>query len=344
MTVARAQIVDPELTPWYHCISRCVRRAFLCGPGFEHRKDWIERRLEKLADTFAVAVAGYAVMDNHLHVLVRLEPERVGDWSDREVVVRWGRLFPPRGADRKPLQLTKAWIAEKLANAEWVARARGRLADLGWFMKCLKEPLARLANREDDCRGAFWESRYKSIALLDEPSLVATCAYIDLNPVAAGVARLPEESTHTSLKTRVEHCRERGRLDELRQAHAGGAAAIDACRGLEEGLWLCPIDDRRERAACRAGLLPGFSLASYLQLIDWTSRLVRQGKASVGREVRSLLDRLGTSADRWESTLQRLFSRRRTTGVAFAFSREPLRAAAARRGQRHLANRSGCPA
>ena len=57
---------------------------------------------------------------------------------------------------------------------------------------------------------------------------------------------------------------------------------MNACRGLEEDLWLCPIEDRRERTACRAGLLPGFSLASYLQLVDWTSRLVRQGKARVG--------------------------------------------------------------
>ena len=68
------------------------------------------------------------------------------------------------------------------------------LQDLGWFMKALKEPLARMANREDDCKGTFWESRYKSIAILDEEALLATCAYIDLNPVAAGIAATTETS------------------------------------------------------------------------------------------------------------------------------------------------------
>ena len=66
MTVARSQLVDPEVTAYYHCISRCVRRAYLCGEGYEHRKDWIEKRLEELADIFAISVAGFSIMDNHL--------------------------------------------------------------------------------------------------------------------------------------------------------------------------------------------------------------------------------------------------------------------------------------
>ena len=92
---------------------------------------------------------------------------------------------------------------------------RERLANLGWFMKCLKEPLARLANKEDECTGAFWEGRYKSIAILDEESLVATAAYIDLNPVAAGLAATPEESEFTSLKARLEHCRANGTAEKF---------------------------------------------------------------------------------------------------------------------------------
>ena len=69
MTTARKNLVDPEVTRYYHCISRCVRQAFLCGKGFEDRKQWIEARLELLAKHFAISVAGFAVMDNHLHVL-----------------------------------------------------------------------------------------------------------------------------------------------------------------------------------------------------------------------------------------------------------------------------------
>ncbi len=70
MTTARGQLVDLAVTRYYHCISRCVRRAMLCGDGFEHRKQWIEDRLELLADCFSVSVCGFSVMDNHLHSLV----------------------------------------------------------------------------------------------------------------------------------------------------------------------------------------------------------------------------------------------------------------------------------
>ena len=74
MTMPRRQIVDVAVTRYYHCISRCVRRAFLCGEGVTHRKAWIEARLEVLAKHFAISVCGFAILDNHLHVLCRLDP------------------------------------------------------------------------------------------------------------------------------------------------------------------------------------------------------------------------------------------------------------------------------
>jgi REP element-mobilizing transposase RayT len=70
MTIARSQIVDVQTTRYYHCISKVVRGAFLMGDGYEHRKVWVEKRLELLANNYAVSVAGFAIMDNHLHVLV----------------------------------------------------------------------------------------------------------------------------------------------------------------------------------------------------------------------------------------------------------------------------------
>ena len=93
MTVARREIVDLDITRYYHCISRCVRRAFLCGEGYEHRKQWIEDRLELLAGQFAVAVCGYSVMDNHLHVLVRIDPGVAGGWSDEDGARKMRVLF-----------------------------------------------------------------------------------------------------------------------------------------------------------------------------------------------------------------------------------------------------------
>jgi len=75
MTIARAHLVDASVTRWYHSVTRCVLRAFLLGEGTLDRKSWIEHRLQELAQIFSVAVAGFAILDNHLHVLVRLDPD-----------------------------------------------------------------------------------------------------------------------------------------------------------------------------------------------------------------------------------------------------------------------------
>jgi len=304
----------------------------------------IEDRLQELANVFAIEVAGFAILDSHLHVLVKLEPETATEWSDENVVRRWGKLYPPRGKNRKPLRVTRAWVEQKLADKDLVDKWRSRLSNLGWFMKCLKEPLARLANKQDGCRGAFWQSRFKSIAILDIEALLATCVYIDLNPLAAGIARLPEESKHTSIRTRVQHCRAKGRLADLQAARLGSVAGVKQARGLETGLWLCPIEDRRAQGIKRAGMLEGFSLGSYLLLVDETSRLVRPGKAQVSNEVASMLTRLGTSRETWTETLTKMFSRADTFGVAFTFHRDKLTAMAAKRGCQRLANFNGCPA
>ena len=121
MTIARAHLVDPSVTRWYHCVTRCVRRAFLLGEGMHDRKSWIEHRLEELAEIFAVAVAGFAILDNHLHLLVRLDPEVARGWSDEDVVRRWGRLFPPRDKARQVAPVSDEWVQARLKDARWVA-------------------------------------------------------------------------------------------------------------------------------------------------------------------------------------------------------------------------------
>jgi len=353
MTTARCELVDVNVTRYYHCISRCVRRAFLCGEGFEHRRQWIEDRIEKLAGYFAVSVCGFAVMGNHLHLLVRLDPATADGWSDEEIARRWLAVYPPRTANMSKPKIAKMLVEEILKDEKLVAKYRRRLADLGWFMKALKEPLARMANKEDDCKGTFWESRYKSIAILDEEALLATCAYIDLNPVAAGIAATPEASRHTSIRQRVQHVKSKGELQVLKTAATGSVAGSRAAGRIEQDHWLCPLDDRRvfgnaevagkrgnsgKDIAAREGMLDGFSLGSYLLLVDYTSRLCRSGKARVSREVAGIFDRLGTSAELWSHRLTKLFARSRLMGSYFATDPTRLRELAEQRGRHHLNN------
>ncbi|MBC8870399.1 MAG: hypothetical protein H8E44_13335, partial [Planctomycetes bacterium] len=109
-------------------------------------------------------------------------------------------------------------------------------------------------------------------------------------------------------------------------------------------LWLCPVEDRRRQGSQREGMLEGFSLGSYLLLVDYTSRLCRQSKARVSREVASILDRLGTNATTWAERIQCLFSKTRLLGSYFTTDRARLRALAKNRGVHHLDNLASSPA
>jgi REP element-mobilizing transposase RayT len=209
MTAPRSQLVDPSTPGFYHCVSRCVRRAFLCGfdtlsgQDFEHRKHWIEDRLFELAGVFAVGVYAYAVMSNHLHVVVYLDPGASMAWSPEEVAERWLRLFPIRQrgeVDEAACRLRADVIAMDPVR---VALYRERLSSLSWFMRCLSEPIARRANQEDACTGRFWEGRFKCQALLDDAAVLACMAYVDLNPIRAGLAKSLTVSEHTSVKRRM---------------------------------------------------------------------------------------------------------------------------------------------
>jgi hypothetical protein len=241
------------------------------------------------------------------------------------------------------LPVSNEWVQGRLKDAVWVAKVRARLQSLGWFMKCLKEPLSRLVNGEEKTRGTFFEVRFKSVAILDEESLLATCAYIDLNPVAAGIAAVPEASEHTSVKQRVDHVKARGRTADLKAARQGSVAGSMAAEGLEESHWLCPIEDRRRLDSSREGMLEGFSLGDYLLLVDYTWRLFREGKATISRQVAEVLDRLGTSAESSQVRLEKL-SKGHLFGRFFAASRKKLREVAEQLELRRVDNLSGCPA
>ena len=209
-TYARRQIVVEDQVGVYHCIARCVRRAFLCGldpytgQDYSHRKEWILDRLRELAGLFAIEVCGYSVMSNHLHLVLRIRPDIAGQWSADEIALRWCRIFPSsHDVTGVPVEPNEDDLAMLTANIERVAELRERLASLSWLMRCLCEKIARAANHEDGSSGRFWAGRFKSVALLDESAILACSVYVDLNPIRAGLATTPEESAYTSGCNRI---------------------------------------------------------------------------------------------------------------------------------------------
>ena len=210
MAIARKRLVCPEITPYYHCVSRCVRRAFLCGvdpntgKDLSHRKAFIEKLMFTLARAFAFDICAYAVMSNHYHVVLHMDRARAQRWSFGEVIQRWHQIFRGNPLSQRYLKdevLSEAELESLEVQAEvW----RSRLVDLSWYMRVLNERVARQANLEDECSGRFWDKRYSSQALLDEPALLGCMTYVDLNPVRAGIASTPEASDYTSIKKRIQ--------------------------------------------------------------------------------------------------------------------------------------------
>jgi hypothetical protein len=174
-------------------------------------------------------------------------------------------------------------------------------------------------------------------------SLLATCAYIDLNPVAAGIAAVPEASEHTSVKQRVDHVKVQGRTADLKAARQGSVAGSKAAAGLEESHWLCPIEDRRRLDSSREGMLEGFSLGNYLLLVDYAGRIFREGKASISHQLAEVFDRLGTRVETSQARLEKL-RKGHFFGRFFAASRKRLGEAAERLGLNRVPNLGGCPA
>jgi hypothetical protein len=273
MTYPRRQLVSNEEPGFYHCVSRCVRRAFLCGvdqltgKNFEHRREWIEERMFRLADSFAISVFAYAVMSNHVHVVLRCDPVAPWQWTDREVAERWLAIFPGSISNRDdPARVERATLA-LLGNAERLDVIRQRLGSISWFMRALNEPIARRANREDGCSGRFWEGRFKCQALLDKQAILSCMAYVDLNPVRAGMCDTLRDSEHTSVRYRLESAQE--------------TIAKALGNGSQEGA-LKPV------AGLDTDTLSDLTESSYIELVRWTELQAhpnKRGKLSTSEEM-----------------------------------------------------------
>ena len=281
MTRARKEQVSLLDTPYYHCIARCVRRAFLCGEdhysgnSYEHRRQWILDRLVELDKVFSIDICAYAIMSNHYHLVLWVDQKQAENWSDDEVISRWTTLFSGPVLIQRYLQKHQQSEAELVKVVEIVAEWRNRLCDISWFMRCLNEHIARQANQEDNCTGRFWEGRFKSQALLDEQALLTCMAYVDLNPVRATLADTPESSDFTSIQQRI------------REQTGKGKEQTPALKTLS------PKQQDVEHA------IP-FDMADYFELVDWSGRSRREGKRSyISSKHPHILDKLGIDPDFW---------------------------------------------
>ena len=316
MTQPRNRLISVEDTPYYHCIGRCVRRAFLCGSDefssqdYEHRRQWVANRLKQLTQVFAIDVCSYAVMSNHYHVVVKLAPSSANDWTDKDIVERWEELFAGNKHTRAYLSEDSLSEHTKDYLAIHIPLWQERLCNLSWFMRCLNEYIARKANEEDDCTGRFWEGRFKSQALLDEAALVSCMAYVDLNPIRAKMAATPEQSDFTSIQERIRL------LSSPKQNQDN------------DKQWLLPMEGQTNDGTG----LP-LDLDNYLALVDWTGRAQLQSKrGSIPSNLSPILNRLDIDSKDWLGSQQN-FGRQYYLAVG---STKRIRALATRVGRSWL--------
>ena len=324
MGYARKSLISLSDTPYYHVVARCVRRAWLCGydvyagKNFSHRRRWVMQRLRFLSEIFAIDLCAYAIMSNHYHLVLRVDRERAARLTKEEVVQRWTRQFrcPPL---IQRWQDGDATAMERVVADQLIERWRTRLIDISWYMRSLNEYLARRANAEDECTGRFWEGRFKSQALLDEAGLLTAMAYVDLNPVRAGVAATPEESEFTSIYARIQQ--------HTSQLRVRRNASRDRTRRVH--LSTPPMLAFRDQSVDHEASLP-MQFNDYLQLVDWSGRMTRADKpGAINARLPSVLVRLQIDPDAWTMAM-------RTGGIRFgrALGRlEQLRSHAQRLGQ-----------
>ena len=227
-------------------------------------------------------------MSNHTHVVLRINKQKADSLGVKDIIRRWHRLY-------KGMLLSQRYIDDAesttLSNAEietvhsLAEIYRKRLYDISWFMRLLNEYIARRANKEDDCTGHFWEGRFKSQALLDEASLAACMAYVDLNPVRACLADTPEESNHTSIQKRINAAKSNRQPAQL-LPFAG-----NPCNTIHDGL--------------------PFQLQDYIELVELSGHHIQPNKkGKIDDSASPILTRVGLANNDWNEMV---------TGIETAF-------------------------
>jgi hypothetical protein len=334
--LARAEVYGADEIAVVHVVNRVVRRCFLMGDdpvsgrNFDHRKQWIEDELEKLAGAMGIDLLGFAILSNHFHLILRSRPDVVATWDDTEVARRWLILCPRRkNKDGSAAEPTECELNSIRHDPDRLAQIRLRLSDISWWMRLLCQTIAIRANREDGETGKFWQSRFRAVRLLDEASLLACAAYVDLNPIRAALAETLEQSDHTSAQRRIEAFRadSGGPSEASGQLPLGDAPQLPSATSSqvssspdrflspleldEHGGQLGPCSSQSGTRCSDKGFLP-MSVEDYLQLLDWTARQAVPGKGgSTPLDMPPILERIKLTPEVWCELVKdfgRLFS------------------------------------
>jgi len=276
--------VSLEATPYYHCVSRCVRRAYLCGidpntgEDYEYRRQQIENKILELSDIFAIDICAYSVMSNHYHLVLHINKQKALSWSFDEVITRWHKLYKGTFISQAYVKNETLQPSQMKLLKETVSTWRKRLMEISRLMWVLNETTAREANKADHCTGRFWEGRFKSQALLDEAAVLTCMAYVDLNPIRAVMAKTPETADYTSIKQRIEQLK-------AKQQQPHPASKLYTFAG-------------HTRANMPEGL--PYLLTDYIKLVDETGRVMRDDKRGfINGKTPPILNRLNIEAENW---------------------------------------------
>ncbi len=166
-------IVKGEATV-YHVMSRTALEGFVIG---DIEKEYFLNLIKRLSRIYFAEVLGFCLMGNHFHLLVRMHP---GDDVDDEEIMR--RFSEYHGEDE-----------EVVLGKDQIPYMREKWSSLSEYMKEIKQGFSRFYNRRHGRKGFFWSERFKSLIVDNGETLINCLAYIDLNPVRAGIVDRPEQ-------------------------------------------------------------------------------------------------------------------------------------------------------
>ena len=183
----RLKIMDEEA--YYHVMSRTVGEKYLLE---DEDKETLQDIISYFSQQYFVKVIGFCIMSNHMHLLVKTQPEQL--YTDRQVWERIEKFI----LKKRPSSLSREYLLDKY---------RKRFGDLSEYVRSIKQTFSRWYNKYHNRKGYLWGDRFKSVLLEPGSSLLTCLSYIDLNPIRAGIVTKPEDYRWSSICCRISSAR-----------------------------------------------------------------------------------------------------------------------------------------